>query len=160
MVSVAAQNRYSSIHTGENGVFQLLNVPDGKLTIRCQTYTSNQTVTKSFDINRDRDDVQIELPTGRITGRILDCRGRLLKGCYVKLEQLQAYGDTAKASYSPVHPCENGLIDLPHLGDGRYRLMVLEDHISPSTAAELAVSDPIEIRNGKPVTDFLIREQD
>lgn len=160
MVSIDAQDRYSSIHTGEDGVFQLLNVPDGKLTIRCQTYTSNQTVTKSLDVNSDRDDVRIELPTGRITGKILDRHGRLLKGCFVKLEQLQAYGDVAKASYSPVHPCKDGLINLPHLGDGQYRLTLQEDYTSRTTAAVLAVSDPIEIRNGKPVTDFVIRERE
>ena len=156
--TIGAQNRFSSTHTGEDGVFQLLNVPDGELTIGCYSYMSNQTVTKKFDIASDRDDIEFKLPTGRITGKILDRKGRLLKGRFVKLDQLQAYGDTAKASYSPVHPCGNGLINLPHLGDGQYRLTLKDDHSSSNAAAVLAVSDPIEIRDGKPVEDFVIRE--
>ncbi len=159
MTSVEAQNRYSSNHTSEDGAFQLLNVPYGELTIRCRTYTSNQTVTKSFDIDGNRDDVEIELPTGRITGKILDRHGRLLKGRYIKLEQLQVYGDAAKASYAPTHHCEDGLINLPHLGDGQYRLTLQDEYSNSSAAAVLAVSDPIEIRHGKPVEDFVIRER-
>ena len=157
--TIEPQNRYSSTHTGEDGVFQLLNVPDGELTIGCYSYMSNQMVTRKLDIASDRDDIEFKLPTGRITGKILDRKGRLLKGRFVKLDQLQAYGDTAKASYSPVHPCGNGLINLPHLGDGQYRLTLKDDHSSSNAAAVLAVSDPIEIRNGKPVEDFVIRER-
>lgn len=158
--SIELQKRYSSCHTSEDGVFQLLLVPDGKLTIGCFSYMSNQTVTKSFDIAGDhRDDIEIELPTGRITGKILDRHGRLLKGRYIKLEQLQAYGDIPKAPYASTHHCENGLINLPHLGDGQYRLTLKDDYSSSSTADILAISDPIEIRNGKPVEDFVIREQ-
>ncbi len=157
--TIEAQNRYSSTHTGEDGVFQLLNVPDGELTIGCYSYMSNQTVTRKLDIASDRDDIEIKLPTGRITGKILDRKGRLLKGRFIEIEQLQAYGDTAKASYSPVHPCGNGLFNLRHLGDGQYRLTLKEDHGRSSAAAVLAVSDPIEIRNGKPVEDFVIRER-
>ncbi len=158
--SIEAQKRYSSCHTSEDGVFQFLLVPDGQLTIGCFSYMSNQTVTKSFDIAGDhRDDIEIELPTGRITGKILDRHGRLLKGRYIKLEQLQAYGDIPKAPYASTHHCEDGLINLPHLGDGQYRLTLKDDYSSSSTVDILAVSDPIEIRNGKPVEDFVIREQ-
>jgi len=157
--TIKAQNRFSSIHTGEDGVFQLLNVPDGELTIGCYSYVSNQTVTKKFNIEDDRDDIEVELPTGRITGKILDRHGRLLKGRYIKLEQLQAYGNTTKSSYAPTHHSEDGLIDLPHLGDGQYRLTLQDDHASWNAASVLAVSDPIEIRNGKPVEGLIIREQ-
>jgi len=159
MAAIEAQNRYSSNHTSEDGVFQLLNVPDGELTIRCRTYTSNQTVEKSFDIDGDRDDIEIELPTGRITGKILDRHGRLLKGRFIKLEQLQVYGNATKASYAPTHHCEDGRINLPHLGDGQYRLTLTDEYSGSNAAAVLAVSDPIEIRNGKPVEDFVIRER-
>lgn len=157
--TIEAQNRYSSTHTGEDGVFQLLNVPDGELTIGCYSYMSNQTVTRKFDIASDRDDVEFKLPTGRITGKILDRHGRLLKGRFIKIEQLQAYGNAAKASYAPVHSCGNGLINLPHLGDGQYRLTLQDELNRSNAAAVLAVSEPIEIRNGKPVEDFVIRER-
>jgi len=157
--AIKAQNRFSSTHTGEDGVFQLLNVPDGELTITCYSYMSNQTVTQKLNIEDDRDDIEVELPTGRITGKILDRHGRLLKGRYIKLEQLQAYGNTTKSSYAPTHHSEDGLIDLPHLGDGQYRLTLQDDHASWNAASVLAVSDPIEIRNGKPVEGLIIREQ-
>jgi beta-lactamase regulating signal transducer with metallopeptidase domain/protocatechuate 3,4-dioxygenase beta subunit len=158
MTTIETQNRYSSNHTGEDGVFQLLNVPDGELTIRCYSYLSNQTVTKTFSIVGDRDDVEFKLPTGRITGKILDRHGRLLKGRFIKLDQLRTYGNTAKASHAPTHLCEDGLINLPHLGNGQYRLTLQDDYTS-NAAAVLAVSDPVEIRNGKPVEDFVIRER-
>ena len=118
---------------------------------------SNQTVKKTFDIDADRDDIEIKLPTGRITGKILDRHGDLLPGRAVKLEQLKVYGSAVKAAYAVSHDCKKGLIDLPHLGDGQYRLTLAEGYGDSNVAAVLAVGDPIEIRNGKTVEDFVIR---
>ncbi len=160
MANVKAQNRYSSVHTGKDGAFQFVNLPDGPLTIRGRPYSSNQQVVKTIDIKGDIASVELALPTGRITGKIVDRRGRLVKGCFIKVKQLRAYGHIPKASYVPTSSCDDGQFDLRHLGDGQYRLTVQESQTVSDPADILAVSEPIEIRNGRTVKNIVLREEE
>ncbi len=148
-MSTEDERRKSAAHTEADGRFQFINLPEGRLAIKCTPYATNQPVTASLDLQGDVDDLVIQLPTGRILGRVLDYRGRPLLGHHVRVTCLdEPHGDLRQFT----RHCEDGKLNLKYVKDGRYLLELMEGR------AVLATYGPVTISDGKTLSDVVIQE--
>jgi len=148
------KDRKSFAHSEADGSFQFINLP-ARVTIRATPYQSNLPVTKTFDLQGDLADVTIDLPTGRIQGRVLDSHGQPWENATVRLTRMDA-GEEGRRRQ--VHrQCEAGNVDLIYIPDGRYRLDLMDDSRGYVSDRVLDTRE-VTVRSGQAVKDVVLRE--